>query len=352
VRFEQGNARRARVRLCARGPHYSCFPPRPADECARFLYGIGFNVDSEKTPVRFIPISGWVGDNMIEKSENLGWYNDGYEIEIEQMDKSGAFTKKKIKVPAMTLLEALDSQEPPKRPTDKPLRLPLQDVYKIGGIGTVPVGRVETGILKAGMVVRFGPVGLESEVKSVEMHHEVVESAEPGLNVGFNVKNIAVTDLHRGYVTSDTKNDPCCDTTEFTAKVIIMKHNNIMAGYAPVIDCHTAHVACKWDKLLEKNDKRTDKKIEDNPKVLKTGEAGLVIMKPMRPLVVEEYSKYPPLGRFAVRDMRMVRERSGGGGASKANWRRPLLSARRVRSPASLLAPPLCRPSPSGLSTR
>ena len=277
-----------------------------ADECARFLYGIGFNVDSEKAPVRFIPISGWVGDNMIEKSDNLGWYNDGYEIEIEQMDKSGAFTKKKIKVPAMTLLEALDGQEPPKRPTDKPLRLPLQDVYKIGGIGTVPVGRVETGVLKAGMVVRFGPVGLESEVKSVEMHHEVVESAEPGLNVGFNVKNIAVTDLHRGYVTSDTKNDPCCDTTEFTAKVIIMKHNNLRAGYAPVIDCHTAHVACKWDKLLEKNDKRTDKKIEDNPKVLKTGEAGLVIMKPMRPLVVEEYSKYPPLGRFAVRDMRMV----------------------------------------------
>ena len=262
---------------------------------------------------------------MIEKSENMAWYNDGYEIEIEQMDKSGAFTKKKIKVPAMTLLEALDSQEPPKRPTDKPLRLPLQDVYKIGGIGTVPVGRVETGILKAGMVVRFGPVGLESEVKSVEMHHEVVESAEPGLNVGFNVKNIAVTDLHRGYVASDVKNDPCADTTEFTAKVIIMKHNNIMAGYAPVIDCHTAHVACKWDKLLEKNDKRTDKKMEDNPKVLKTGEAGLVVMKPMRPLVVEEYSKYPPLGRFAVRDMRMT-------GACGAGGRRGARERARVRA--------------------
>ena len=79
-----------------------------------------------------------------------------------------------------TLLEALDAIVPPSRPTDKALRLPLQDVYKIGGIGTVPVGRVETGIIKPGMVVTFAPAQLTTEVKSVEMHHEALEEACPG----------------------------------------------------------------------------------------------------------------------------------------------------------------------------
>ena len=285
----------------------SCPPsPLPPDECSRFLYGIGFNVDSDKTPVRFIPISGWVGDNMIEKSENMAWYNDGYEIEIEQMDKSGAFTKKKIKVPAMTLLEALDSQEPPKRPTDKPLRLPLQDVYKIGGIGTVPVGRVETGVIKPGMMVTFGPTGVTTEVKSVEMHHESLPEARPGDNVGFNVKNISVKDIRRGHVASDAKNDPCADTETFEAQVIVMNHKNIQNGYAPVLDCHTCHIACKFETIKNKIDRRTNKVVEENPKIIKTGDASDIIMRPMRPMVVESFKAYPPLGRFAVRDMKMT----------------------------------------------
>lgn len=170
----------------------------------------------------------------------------------------------------------------------------------------MPVGRVETGILKPGMTVIFGPSGLSSEVKSVEMHHESIPEAKPGDNVGFNIKNIAVSDLHRGFVASDAKNDPCADTQDFEAQVIIMNHKNIMAGYAPVIDCHTAHVACKWEKLLTRIDRRTNKVAEENPKALKTGDAGDVLLKPMRPLVVEVYKSYPPLGRFAVRDMRMT----------------------------------------------
>lgn len=186
------------------------------------------------------------------------------------------------------------------------LRLPLQDVYKIGGIGTVPVGRVETGILKAGMSITFGPTGLTTECKSVEMHHEAVAEAIPGDNVGFNIKNVAVSDLHRGFVASDTKNDPCLAANSFTAQVIIMKHNNIMKGYSPVIDCHTAHVACKWEELLEKLDKRTSKCTEKEPKALKTGDGGIVKMVPMRPLVVEAFTSYPPLGRFAVRDMKLT----------------------------------------------
>jgi elongation factor 1-alpha len=123
-----------------------------------------------------------------------------------------------------TLMEALDSILPPTRPTDKPLRLPLQDVYKIGGIGTVPVGRVETGILKPGMVVTFAPANLSAEVKSVEMHHEALEEALPGDNVGFNVKGIAVKDLRRGFVASDSKNDPALESANFLAQVIVLNH--------------------------------------------------------------------------------------------------------------------------------
>jgi len=199
----------------------------------------------------------------------------------------------------------LDLIEPPKRPTDKPLRLPLQDVYKIGGIGTVPVGRVETGILKPGMTVSFAPVGVTTEVKSVEMHHEALEQATPGDNVGFNVKNVSVKDIKRGNVAGDVKNDPPLGVASFEAQVIVLDHpNQIMAGYQPVLDCHTAHIACKFNKLLCKIDKRTGQKKEDDPKALVKQEAAIVEMVPSKPMCVEPFSMYPPLGRFAVRDMR------------------------------------------------
>ena len=251
-------------------------------EVTVFLEKVGYKVDNEKNPIRFIPISGWVGDNMIDRSENMGWYK------------------------GPILIEALDTMREPKRPFDLPLRLPLQDVYKIGGIGTVPVGRVETGIIKPGMSVCFGPTGLVTEVKSVEMHHESLPEAVPGDNVGFNVKNVSVKDIHRGHVASDAKNDPCADTEEFLAQVIIMNHKNIQAGYAPVLDCHTAHVACKFDQIKNKLDRRTNKVTEETPKTVKTGDGCDVILKPLRPMVVESFKAYPPLGRFAVRDMKMT----------------------------------------------
>merc|ERR1712226_1512489 len=172
---------------------------------------------------KFIPISGLEGDNLIEKSTNMDWYN------------SKPYCGK-------TLLEVLDTIKPPKRPTDKPLRLPLQDVYKIQGIGTVPVGRVETGILKPGMVVRFAPVGMNAECKSVEMHHEQMEQAVPG-----------------GNVASDSKRNPAQPVRRFLAQVIILKHKQIKSGYTPVLDCHTAHIACKFNAVLSKLDARTGK---------------------------------------------------------------------------------------------
>eukprot|EP00178_Gracilaria_changii_P018301 TRINITY_DN5223_c0_g1_i1.p1 TRINITY_DN5223_c0_g1~~TRINITY_DN5223_c0_g1_i1.p1 ORF type:complete len:234 (+),score=10.09 TRINITY_DN5223_c0_g1_i1:82-783(+) len=205
------------------------------------------------------------------------------------------------------LLEALDGVKPPKRPTDKPLRVPLQDVYKIGGIGTVPVGRVETGVMKPGMNVTFGPVGRTTEVKSIEMHHERIEQAVPGDNIGFNVKGLAVKDLRRGFVCGDSKKDPPKDTESFEAQVIIMNHpGKISNGYTPVLDCHTAHIACKFTNISKKIDKRTGKTVEENPKFIKKGEAAIVTLKPTKQMVVEDYKSFPPLGRFAVRDMRQT----------------------------------------------
>ncbi|TKC45044.1 hypothetical protein EI555_003557, partial [Monodon monoceros] len=258
-------------------------------EVSAYIKKIGYN----PATVPFVPISGWHGDNMLEPSPNMPWFK-GWKVERKEGNASG-----------VSLLEALDTILPPTRPTDKPLRLPLQDVYKIGGIGTVPVGRVETGILRPGMVVTFAPVNITTEVKSVEMHHEALSEALPGDNVGFNVKNVSVKDIRRG-------------------NVIILNHpGQISAGYSPVIDCHTAHIACKFAELKEKIDRRSGKKLEDNPKSLKSGDAAIVEMVPGKPMCVESFSQYPPLGRFAVRDMRQtvavgviknVEKKSGGAG--------------------------------------
>jgi len=248
-------------------------------EVSEFLKKVGYKPDA----IPFIPISGWNGDNMLERSPNTPWYK------------------------GPTLIEALDKIEPPKRPTEKALRLPLQDVYKIGGIGTVPVGRVETGILKPGMNVTFAPADVKTEVKSVEMHHESIPEAIPGDNVGFNVKGLSVKDIKRGYVCGDSKNDPPREVEAFLAQVIIMNHpGQIENGYTPVLDCHTAHIACKFHEITAKIDRRTGKATEEEPKFVKNGDSALIILKPTKPMCVESFTEYPPLGRFAVRDMKQT----------------------------------------------
>merc|ERR1712234_59183 len=243
-------------------------------EVSGFIKKVGYN----SVAVPFVPISGWHGDNMLQTSTNMSWYK-GWNVERKEGKASGT-----------TLLEALDSIIPPTRPTDKPLRLPLQDVYKIGGIGTVPVGRVETGVIKPGMVVPFAPANVTTEVKSVEMHHESLPEALPGDNVGFNVKNV-----------------PAKECKNFNAQVIVLNHpGEIKNGYAPVMDCHTAHIACKFEEILKKCDRRSGKELEAFPKSIKNGDAAIVEMAPSKPMSVEAFSDYPPLGRFAVRDMRQT----------------------------------------------
>jgi elongation factor 1-alpha len=249
-------------------------------EAKIFLKNAGYK--PEKVP--FVPISGWTGENMKErKSPLMNWYKGG------------------------TLLETLDMLTPPKRPTDLALRLPINDIYKISGVGTVPVGRVETGIIRAGMIIAFVPGTQQAECKSVEMHHEILPEAGPGDNVGFNVKGIDTKSVKRGHVASDAKNKPAMEVTEFLAQVIILNHpNQICAGYTPVLDCHTAHIACKFNDLKQKIDKRSGKVTEENPKFVKNGEAAMIQLIPTKPMCVETYKEYAPLGRFAVRDMKQT----------------------------------------------
>ena len=265
-------------------------------EVRSFTKKLGFKT----TEIPIIPISGFNGDNMMEKSDKMKWWKGWTKVE-HKTDKNLA------KIPNITLFDAINQIRVPDRATTSPLRIPLQDVYKIGGVGTVPVGRVETGKIVAGQIVTFAPCQLTTEVKSIEMHHEILTEAIPGDNCGFNVKNLSIKDIKRGNVCGDAKKDPPKGAVSFLAQTIIMNHpGQIHAGYTPVIDVHTAHVACKFAEIQSKMDRRSGKVTELLPKSLGKGDAGMVLMMPTKPLCVESFGEYAPLGRFAVRDMRQT----------------------------------------------
>ncbi|HDI01644.1 MAG TPA: translation elongation factor EF-1 subunit alpha [Candidatus Bathyarchaeota archaeon] len=242
---------------------------------AEMLKMIGYRVDK----IPFVPVSGWTGDNLVKRSEKMPWYK------------------------GPTLLEALDTFEVPPKPIDKPLRIPIQDVFTITGVGTVPVGRVETGKLKVGDIVIFMPANKKGEVKSIEMHHQRIPEAVPGDNIGFNVRGISRKDIRRGDVAGHEDNPPTV-VKEFIGRIIVIWHpTSIAVGYTPVLHAHTAHVACRFAELIAKIDPRTGQVVEEKPSFLKTGDGAVVRFQPLKPVVLEEYRKIPELGRFAVRDM-------------------------------------------------
>ena len=238
------------------------------------LKQVGFSID--KTPI--LPVSGWKGDNLIEKG-NLGWHK------------------------GPTIYEALDSFEIEAPPVDKPLRLPLQDVYSITGVGTVPVGRVETGTFKVGDTVSIMPGNHLAEVKSIETHHTPIQEAKAGDNIGFNLRGIDKGTIRRGDVIG-SKDNPATVVKEMTAQIIVVHYPTAIApGYTPVIHAHTAQAAATITELISKLDPRTGAPLEEKPKSLKTGDAAIVKIQPLRPLCIETFKEFPELGRFALRDM-------------------------------------------------
>ncbi len=248
------------------------------EEVEKLLKTIGYKSED----VQFLPVSAFEGDN-VKEQKNLSWWG------------------------GPTILEALDALKVPEKPIDKPLRWPIQDVYSITGVGTVPVGRIETGVMKPGDKLIFlpstQPGGVTGEVKTIEMHHEQIPKAEPGDNVGVNVRGISKKDIRRGDVAGHPDNPPTVART-FTAQIMVLNHPSVITvGYTPVFHCYTAQVACRFEELLKKLDPRTGAVKEENPDFIKTGDAALVKIRPTRPMVIEKAKEIPEMGRFAIRDM-------------------------------------------------
>jgi elongation factor 1-alpha len=245
------------------------------NEVSRMLKMVGYK--TEKIP--FVPTSGWTGDSLVKLGDKMPWYK------------------------GQSLMDSLDTFELPPKPLNKPLRVPVQDVYSITGVGTVPVGRVETGVLKENDIVIFMPSNKQAEVKSLEMHHTRIPKAEPGDNVGFNVRGVSKDDIRRGDVAGPVSNPPTV-ANEFIGQIIVIYHPTaVAAGYTPVLHYHTGQVACRFTELIRKIDPRSGQAVEEKPAFLKTGDAALVRMEPLHPISVEAYTDFPELGRFAVRDM-------------------------------------------------
>lgn len=248
------------------------------EEVTTLLKSVGFNTEK----VQFVAEAALPGDNIVKKSEKMTWYK-------------GA-----------TLLEALDNLELPEKPVDLPLRLPIQDVYNITGIGVVPVGKVETGVMKVGDKVIAVPgregKGVTGELKSMEMHHEQLQQARPGDNIGFNVRGFGKKDIARGDVIGHTDNPPTV-CSEFTAQIIILNHPSVMTvGYTPVFHIHTDQKACRITAIEKKMNPMTGEVLEENPDFVKNGDAAIIRVKPVQPVVIEKKADNPHMANFAIRD--------------------------------------------------
>ena len=248
------------------------------EEVSKLLRAVGYKPEE----ITFIPISAYNGDNVVKKSDKTPWYN------------------------GPTIVEALDQFKEPERPINKPLRIPIQDVYSISGVGTVPVGRVETGVLKKGDKVVFVPSNVTGDVKSIEMHHEEIAEAKPGDNIGFNVRGVGKDQIKRGDVAAHPDSAPK-PVKEFVAQIVVLNHPTVISkGYTPVVHAHTSQVACRFVEIQKKLDPKTGQVVQENPDFIKTGDAAIVKLQPTKPFIIEKQKDIPQLARFAIRDMGMT----------------------------------------------
>ena len=245
------------------------------EKAEKLIKSVGYKLEN----VPIIPVSGWKGDNLVKKSENMKWWT------------------------GKTMLETFDDCKLPEKPVGKPLRIPIQDVYTITGVGTVPVGRVETGTVKAGMKIIVMPAGVPGEIKTIETHHTQMESAEAGDNIGFNLRGVDKKDIKRGDVIGTPDNPPNV-AKEFRAQIIVIHHPTALApGYTPVMHAHTVQVAATIVAFEAKINPQTGAAEEKDPKFLKAGDSAIVRIRPVRPIAIETFQDFPELGRFALRDM-------------------------------------------------
>lgn len=247
------------------------------DVVGKLLQSLGYKI----AEIPFVPLSAYQGDNVFKKTDKMPWYKGG------------------------TLFETLDTHiKPIERPVNKPFRMPIQSVLNITGVGTVPTGKVLSGKVKTGDKVIFMPSGVKGEVKSIEMHNKPLERpAEPGDNVGINVRGIGKNDVRKGDIMS-LESDPSTVAKEFTAQIIVLQHPTaITKGYTPVFHLHTAHMAGKIIEIVKKLDPKTGAEVTENKEILKTGDAAIIRVQPLQPVAIEKQADFPGLAKFAVRDM-------------------------------------------------
>ena len=248
------------------------------EEVTKLVQSVGYKADA----VQFVAMASLKGDNVVKKSENMSWYK------------------------GTTLLEAIDKLNPPEKPTNLPLRMPIQDVYNITGIGVVPVGKIECGVLKVGQKVLAMPgrdgKGVKGEVKTIEMHHEQHKEAEPGDNVGTSIRGFGKKDVARGDVVGPEDNPPAV-VEEFQAQIVVLNHPSVITiGYTPVFHVHTAQIACQFVKIDKKLNPKTGEVVEENPDFIKNGDAAIVTLRPVQAMVIEKQKEIPHMSRFAIRD--------------------------------------------------
>jgi elongation factor 1-alpha len=248
------------------------------EDLTKLLGSAGY--DTKK--ITFLAGSGWMGENVVKKSDKMPWYT------------------------GPTLLEQMDLFTEPQKPTNLPMRMAIQDVYEITGIGTVPVGKIETGIMKPGQKVIILPArsgrGIAGEIKTVEMHHEALPQAIAGDNVGVNIRGVGKKDIARGDIICDAA-FPATIAEEFTARIAVINHPTVIAkGYTPVFHVHTAQVPCQFIELIDQIDPKTGQVIKHNPDFLKNGDIAKVRIKPQGNLCLETQKENPFMSGFAVRD--------------------------------------------------